>query len=75
MAKDNAVMMCQWQTSTQTPSKYSDSVTAATNAGITTNNILKSADWSTASVFQKFYYKPTGDTVFGSTVLSTAANH
>ena len=53
----------------------SASVTAAANTGITTNDILKAADWSTASVFQKFYYKPTGDTVFGSTVLSTAANH
>ena len=53
----------------------SASVTAAANAGITTNDILKAANWSTASVFQKFYYKPTGDTVFGSTVLSTAANH
>ena len=53
----------------------SASVTAAANAGITTNDILKAADWSTASVFQKFYYKPTRDTVFGSTVLSTAANH
>ena len=56
-------------------SVLSASVTAAANAGITTNDILEAADWSTASVFQKFYYKPTGDTVFGSTVLSTAANH
>ena len=51
----------------------SASVTAAANAGIITNDILK--DCSTASVFQKFYYKPTGDTVLGSTVLSTAANN
>ena len=33
-------------------------VSAASNAGITTNNI-NAADWSTPSVFHKFYYKAT----------------
>ena len=28
----------------------------AANMGITTNNILKAADWSSESIFQKFYY-------------------
>ena len=33
--------------------------TAAANAGITTEDILKAADWSSDTVFKKFYYKPT----------------
>ena len=45
-------------------------VTAAANAGITTEDILKAADWSSDTVFNKFYYKPTNDTKFGQTVLS-----
>ena len=45
-------------------------VSAASNAGITTNDILNAADWSTPSVFQKFYYKPTRQTGFGRAVLN-----
>ena len=47
-------------------------VTAAANAGITTEDILhvKAADWSSDTIFKKFYYKPTKDTKFGQTVLS-----
>ena len=40
-------------------------VMAAANAGITTEDILKAADWSSDTVFKKFYYKPTKDTKFG----------
>ena len=46
------------------------SSTAAANLGITTNDILKAGDWSSESVFQKFYYKPTEDPSFGRAVLS-----
>ena len=73
MAKDNAVKGRHQHRHLQRT--LGTSVTAAANAGITTNDILKTADWSTASVFQKFYYKPSGDTFFGSTVLSTATKH
>ena len=31
----------------------------ATDSGITTSNSLKAADWTTESVFRKFYYRPT----------------
>ena len=31
---------------------------AAANAGITTNDILNAADWSSQSIFHKFYYRP-----------------
>jgi len=32
------------------------STSVAAGAGITTNNILKAADWSSDSVFRRFYY-------------------
>ena len=34
------------------------SVSAAANAGITTSEIMQSADWSSESTFKRFYYKP-----------------
>ncbi len=43
----------------------------AANMGITTNDILKAADWSSESVFQNFYYKSTHKPSFGRAVLST----
>ena len=46
------------------------SASAAANMGITTNEILKAANWSSESVFQKFYYKPSENTSFGRSVLS-----
>ena len=47
------------------------SSSAAANLGITTNDILKAADWSSESVFQRFYYKPIEDPSFGRAVLSS----
>ena len=49
------------------------SSTAAT-AGVTTADILKAADWSSAGTFQKFYLRPTKDdrSSFGTAVLSSA---
>ena len=47
------------------------SSSTAANLGITTNDILKAAGWSSESVFQRFYYKPTEDPSFGRAVLST----
>ena len=46
------------------------SASAAAGAGVTTNDILKAADWSSESVFQKFYYRPTYDSRYGQAVLS-----
>ena len=46
------------------------SSTAAANFGITTNDILKAADWSSESVFQRFYYKSTEDPSYCRAVLS-----
>ena len=46
------------------------SSSVAANLGITTNDILRAADRSSESVFQRFYYKPTEDPSFGRAVLS-----
>ena len=48
----------------------SAAVSAAAKAGVTTSDILKAADWSSETVFQKFYYKPESKDTFGASVLS-----
>ena len=48
---------------------------AAANAGVTMADILKAADWSSESVFTKFYYKPIRSSVFGSAVLSNRGSN
>ncbi len=40
--------------------------------GVTTGDILKAADWSSESVFQKFYHKSQQNPHFGRLVLSPA---
>ena len=52
-------------------SVHGASSTAAANLGITTNDILKAADWSSESIFQRFYYKPTENPSYGRAVLSS----
>ena len=52
-------------------STRSASASAAADSGITSSDILKAADWSTESVFRKFYYRPTHDPLYGQTVLSS----
>ena len=46
------------------------SVSAAAQKGVTTNDILQAADWSSDSVFRRFYYKPVHDSKYGRTILS-----
>ena len=50
------------------------SSSAAAMAGVTTNDILKAADWSTDSVFRRFYYRPVHSSSFGDAVLSTGCS-
>ena len=49
---------------------------AATSAafahGVKLQEILKTADWSNASTFAKFYNKPTEEVSFGKVVLSSS---
>jgi hypothetical protein len=49
-------------------------ISVASNKGVTTEDILKAADWSTQSSFQIFYYKPVYNSSFGRSVLSTINN-
>ena len=48
----------------------SASTSAAAMAGITTEDILKAADWSSEAVFQRFYHKPVRVNEFSKAVLS-----
>ena len=43
--------------------------TAAPNSSVPLSEILKMADWSSASTFQKFYYKPFHSSTFAHGVL------
>ena len=52
----------------------SASTSAAAMQGVTTEDILKAADWSTDSSFRRFYYKPVRDTAFGKSVLAATNN-
>ena len=51
------------------------SSSTAASAGVTTADILKAADWSSAGTFQKFYLRPTKESddksSFGTAVLSS----
>ena len=47
---------------------------AAADSGVTTSDILKAADWSTESVFRKFYYRPTRNPSYGRAVLSSTSS-
>ena len=50
-------------------------ITSATSTlGVTTENILGAADWSTESSFQRFYYKPVRKATFAISVLSATNN-
>ena len=50
------------------------STSAAASRGITTEEILEAADWSTESSFRRFYYKPVRSTSFARSVLSATNN-
>ena len=47
------------------------STSAAAGAGVTMAYIMQAADWSTESVFRRFYYRPSHDVSYGRTVLSS----
>ena len=50
----------------------SAAASTAKKLGVSSTEIMKVADWSRESTFLKFCYKPTEDTFFGRTVLSSA---
>ena len=45
------------------------STTAAANSNVPLSEILKMADWSSPSTFQKFYYKPVHSSTFAHAIL------
>jgi len=47
----------------------------AANLGITTNDVLKAANWSSESVFQTFYHRSSEDSAFGRAVLSSGSSY
>ena len=47
------------------------SSSTASNMGISTTYILKTAVWSSESVFENFYYKSIQDPVYGRAVLGS----
>ena len=49
------------------------STSAAAGAGLTMNEIMQAADWSTESVFRRFYYRPSHNVSYGRAVLSSSA--
>ena len=50
-------------------STRSASVSAAKRRGVSTSDILKAAQWSRESTFQRFYYRPLDSSDFGIQVL------
>ena len=50
------------------------STLAASSQGVTTEEILGAADWSSESSFQRFYYKLTCNATFVKSVLSITSN-
>ena len=50
------------------------STSAAALRGVTTSDIILAADWSSDSVFRRFYYKPVHDPTFGKAILSRGGN-
>ena len=51
-------------------STRSASTSAAARGGVTLEDILKAANWSSESVFQKFYHKEVDKTCFGVAVIN-----
>jgi len=52
----------------------SAATSAAADAGVSVTEIMQAADWTSASVFEKFYYRPSQSSTFGHTIISSASN-
>ena len=55
-------------------STCSASTSAAADAGLSVSEIMEAADWSSASMLEKFYYRPHKSSSFGLSVISSASN-
>ena len=54
----------------QAHSTQAASSTKAALSGITVEEIMSAADWSSKGTFQKFYYKPSHSAAFGTAILA-----
>ena len=54
----------------QAHSTRAASSTKAALSGLTVEEIISAADWSSKGTFQKFYYKPSHSAAFGTAVLA-----
>ena len=52
----------------------SASTSAAADSGVSVTEVMEVADWTSASVFKKFYYRPSLSSTFGHTVINSASN-
>ena len=50
------------------------STSAAAGSGVTMTDIMQAADWSSESVFRRFYYRPSYNTTYGRAVLSSSSS-
>ena len=50
------------------------STSTAAGSGVTMTDIMQAAVWSSESVFQRFYYRPSYNTTYGRTVLSSSSS-
>ena len=53
--------------------RYAAASTAA-RAGVTVGDVINAADWSTKTMFKKFYHTPQRSQTFGSAVLKLSTN-
>ena len=58
----------------QAHSTRAAAATKAAMSGLSVEDIMKAADWSSEGVFQKFYYRPQHSVEFGSLVLAASAS-
>jgi hypothetical protein len=58
----------------QAHSTRAASTTKAAMSGMTVEDIMKTADWTSKGVFQKFYYRPKHSVAYGESVLAASAS-
>ena len=47
---------------------------SAAAEGVSVTEIMEAADWSSRTIFEKYYYKPKKETTYGTAVLKSASN-
>jgi len=50
------------------------SATTSAAAGASVTEIMEAADWTSESMFEKFYHRPSRSSTFGHTFINSASN-